>query len=163
MKKKNTQNEPAVAPLPEGDISAATPTSKPSQSRKKNASRAPTTKSKRDAKLAKFIIEKFVSEELIVWSRDMTMALKLSDKFPKWDFWRQLPVKNMVPSTAILWHETSRARLARLYTEYEKKVESHSKIVIEASETFKIFEEKFGEDYLASGVKKHKNVVEFLR
>lgn len=149
-----------AAPQQKEEHLSATSSTK-SRSKCKGASDARTSKPKADAKLAKFLVVKFVPESLIEWRRDMVIACKLAVSFPNETFWRNFAIKNQVPSMAVIYTPESRRRLKRLYDEYESRLQKQREFKLDEGAKAWTIGEKVGEDFI--GPTKKKTLKEFLK
>lgn len=134
-----------------------------SRSRPKSAKAAPnTSKNPQRNAIARFIVQKYVLPEKVVYGRDMMIAYKLTDRHPEMEFWRTLPVRNQLPSMAILWTQEARNRLTREWTAYSTRVKLQRDIVLdEPTKTYTIGE-KVGEDFVIEK-KRPRSILEFCK
>ena len=109
----------------------------------------PITKPKANAKLARFLVEKFVPEHLIVWGRDMSIACKLAVSYPNETFWRNFEIKRQVPSMAMVYTLDMRKKLKRIYDDYQATLEKQKNFVVDESSKAWSIGEKCGEDFIA--------------
>lgn len=145
-KKRNTRKEPAVAPVSNSPSNAESSTKSPLSP--EGVLDVPTTKPKANAKLARFLVEKFVPEHLIVWGRDMSIACKLAVAYPNETFWRNFEIKRQVPSMAMVYTPEMRRKLKRIYEEYEATLEKQRNFTVDESSKAWSIGEKCGEDFI---------------
>ena len=96
---------------------------------------------KRRIRLAKFIVEKYVTKHEINWPRDVKMANKMVELYPEDQFWESLPVKFQSPTLACLMMPKAQEYLRRTWMEF--------KLVIPTPTVYDYKEPKQGDDYIA--------------
>jgi hypothetical protein len=145
-KKKNIRTKPAARQQLEKGSDASSLTKSPLTP--EGALDAPTTKPKANAKLARFLVEKFIPEHLIVWGRDMSIACKLAVSYPNETFWRNFEIKRQVPSMAMVYTPEMRRKLKRIYDDYEATLEKQRNFTVDESSKAWSIGEKCGEDFI---------------
>lgn len=111
-------------------------------------------RAKKKNKLAKFIVQKYVLKSQINWARDVKMGQDLADKFPKAQFWEQLPCRFQVKALSGIMTEKSLAFLMREWLKYS--------VVIPAKFEYKLEEGRIGEDKSYEPLKP-KSLLEFFK
>lgn len=144
-KKKRATSKRAARHTKKQDTFAIDSTSSPSPPPSAKDAKSILPKKERN-QLARFIVDKFVLTESVVYSRDITIAYKLADRHPNLEFWKNIRAKRKINSLVIFWSQEARNRLTRQYKEYEDRLNSHRKLLLEKpSKTF-IIGDKCGED-----------------
>lgn len=93
----------------------------------------------------------------------MSIAYKLADRHPEFEFWRTLPVRRQVDSMVILWSQESRNKLTREFKNFQIRIAQQRSIVLDKPDkTYIIGDDKVGEDY-PTLPKKPRSAVEFCR
>jgi hypothetical protein len=146
-KKRAIRTKPAARQHSEKDSNASSSTKSPLSP--EGAPDAHITKPKANAKLAKFLVEKFIPEHLIVWGRDMSIACKLAVAYPNETFWRNFEIKRQVPSMAMVYTLDMRKKLKRIYDDYEATLEKQKNFVVDEPSKAWSIGEKCGEDFIA--------------
>lgn len=93
--------------------------------------------SKEDIKAKRFIIQKYIPKDKILWSREMTVAKRLWKMFPILEFWASLdpiPIESLVQ----LCTQKSLAFIQNQYNVFKLKLKD--------KEAHIIAEKKIGED-----------------
>ncbi len=159
--KKQESLEPAAQALLKLDIIATN--CKSSRSRRGDAKNVSITKKNPVRNLiARFILNKYVLPEKIVYARDITVAYKLADRHPDLEFWKHMPIKHQLDSLVMLWSQESRTRLTREWQNYERKLLLQRSIVLDSPSNKYTIGEKTGADFQQKP-KKIQSVIEFCR
>ena len=161
-KKKRAPSTRAVRRIKKQDTDAASSASSPSpQTSAKGAKN--TLPNPQRTLLARFIIDKFMRPEKIVWARDMALAYRLADRHPNLEFWKGIYAKRKIDSLVILWSVASRNNLTRQFQEYSTRLALRQKLSLDKpSKTFIIGEQRCGEDANIP-VKRPRSIKEFYQ
>lgn len=156
---KNTSTEPAAQAQNDKDTNAKN--SKKSRFRQKSASGARTSKIKANGKLVRFLVEKFVMPQFIVWGRDGILASKLAIAYPNEVFWRDFKITRQVESMAMIYCPEGRRKIKRLHDEYTDKLKKMQNLELDKPSKTWTLGEKCGQDAVLPP--KKRTLKEFLQ